>query len=474
MDTTRTARPLLLISLGTALVLITYVTPMATVPATAADLGAGAAARAWILSSMSVGLAALLLASGVLGDSLGRRRVYVAGLALMGVGALGCALAPGSLVFVLARVVEGGGGAAVLACGLAILADVFPVGPPRGHATAIWGASVALGISVGCVLAAALDVGSGWRETYACVAVAAFVLVPATLHWVMDPQDAAPTSPRRVDLPGLVLLSLALTLLVTALTEGRSGLSALTVQLVVVALLSLAGFAWVESKVEDPLVDLALLREPRFVGATVGALVLGAGMIGTTSFVPTLVQAGLGGTLWTGSLLVLAWSMTSVVASVALRRSPWPLVGTSPLAGLFVVVALGLALALGVSADSSTWRLVPALVVSGLATGVLNALLGREAVASVPGDRAAMGSGANQTARYLGAACGITLFTVIATRAGGGEDSVSLVAGWNTAVAVSAAVTLVGALVLAIVARAEVSRRTSRAREGAGLPSSRS
>ncbi len=73
-----TSRPLVPVALGTALVLVTYVTPIATIPATAADLGAGPVARAWILSSMSVGLAGLLLASGVLGDTLGRRRVYVA------------------------------------------------------------------------------------------------------------------------------------------------------------------------------------------------------------------------------------------------------------------------------------------------------------------------------------------------------------------------------------------------------------
>ncbi|HRD60962.1 MAG TPA: hypothetical protein PL137_08670, partial [Nocardioides sp.] len=72
------SRPLVPVALGTALVLVTYVTPIATIPATAADLGAGPVARAWILSSMSVGLAGLLLASGVIGDALGRRRVAIA------------------------------------------------------------------------------------------------------------------------------------------------------------------------------------------------------------------------------------------------------------------------------------------------------------------------------------------------------------------------------------------------------------
>ena len=104
------------------------------------------------------------------------------------------------------------------------------------------------------------------------------------------------------------------------------------------------------------------------------------------------------------------------------------------------MVAFGQLLGYGLSAESSPWRLVPSMAIAGVATGLLNALLGREAVASVGADRAAMGSGANNTARYLGAAVGITLFVVIATHVG--DD---LVAGWNAAVLVSAALTVLGA-----------------------------
>ena len=155
-------------SLGTALVLVTYVTPMATVPATAADLGAGPGARAWILSSMSVGLAAALLATGRARRHLrpppgvrrrpGRARSSARSSARW---------RRSRWLFVGARVVEGIGGAAVLACGLAVLAHDFAPGPARVHATSVWGASVGLGITAGALLAAALDVGSGWRETYA-------------------------------------------------------------------------------------------------------------------------------------------------------------------------------------------------------------------------------------------------------------------------------------------------------------------
>jgi len=439
-------RTLAAVALGTALVLVTYVSPIATIPTTAAALGADPVARAWILSSMSLGLASTLLAAGVLGDALGRRRVYLAGLAALAAGAAVCATAQEPWLFVGARVVEGIGGAAVLACGLALLAHQFPPGPARVHATSVWGASVGLGIAAGAVLTALLDVGTGWRETYVVTAVAAVGLLASGVRVL--PESRAATS-RRVDVPGLVLLVAGLTLLVSALTQGRNGVDAATATLAVLALLALVGFVVVEAHVAEPLLDPGLLRNTRFRSATTGSLVLGAGMIGMASFVPTLAQVAYGAGLWTCALLVVAWAGSSVVTSMLIRHLPRPLEGARPIAVLLVVVAAGLLLATGMSLTSSPYRLVVPMVVSGLATGFLNALLGREAVASVPPDRAAMGSGANNTARYLGAACGITLFVTVATHAGTGPGVAALVDGWNTAVLVAAGLTLLGAAAVA-------------------------
>jgi MFS family permease len=442
-------RPLTLVVLGTALVLVTYVTPMATVPQTALDLGAGSGARAWILSSMSVGLAAALLASGAVGDAVGRRRTYVVGLGLLGLGSLGCAAAPGAVVFVAARVLEGVGGAAVLACGLAVLAHAFPVPADRARATGIWGASVGLGISAGALLAAGLDVGTGWRETYAVVGLAALALVLPSLRLL--PESAA-ASARRLDLAGVLSLALALTLLVSGLTESRSGLSTTAAVLLGGGAAVLAAYVVIETRVAEPMVDLGLLRTPGFLAATLGALVVGAGIIAMTSNVPTLVQVGLGASLWTATWLVLGWSATSVVASLLVRRLRIRQSGPTVIASAMALVGLGQLLALGIGSGSSPWRLLPSMVVSGVATGVLNALLGREAVATVPADRAAMGSGSNNTARYLGAACGITVFSVLMTHAGSGVGAASVVDGWSTAVLVAGAVSLAGAACIGVIA----------------------
>jgi MFS family permease len=437
-------RSLLPIATGTALVLLTYVTPMATLSATAAGLGSGAGTQAWLLSSMSVGLAAGLLAAGVIGDNVGRRRVYLAGLVALALGALGGFAAWEPIGFVVGRVVEGLGGAAVLACGLAILANDYPEGRRRTHATAIWGTSVGVGISVGALSSATFG-AARWREPYLAVTVIALILLWPSMSRIGESRAA---NRRRLDGGGLGLFASAMILLVCALTLGRGGIHVLSVLLGATGALALTAFAFTESRVRDPLIDLKLLRHNRFRAATIGSLTLGAGIIATVSFVPTLAQVGLGAGLWQASLLVVAWSGTSVATAYLSRRIRHPMEGPTPIAVSLVIVAVGQALGYGLNAESSPWRLVPSLLAAGIATGLLNALLGREAVASVEADRAAMGSGANNTARYFGAAVGITLFVVIATHVG--DD---LAAGWNVAVLVSATISLVGAGVVALAGR---------------------
>jgi len=428
--------PLVPVFLGTALVLATYVTPIVSVPVTAADLGAGPAARAWVLSSMSVGLAGALLVSGAVGDQLGRRRVYDAGLVCVAAGAVVCAVAWSPWVVVAGRVLEGAGGAAVLACGLSLLAGHVE-GPARGRATALWGAGVGLGIAAGTALASVVGLlGTGWRETYVVVAVLAALLVPVS----RGVAEVRAVQPRRVDAAGVALLVLGMTLLVAGLTQARDGIGAPTVLLVLGALAVLALLGVVEARVREPLVDLALLRHPGFLTATLGSLTLGVGMIGMSSYVPTMVQAGLGGGAGLASVLVAVWALTSVAASLALDRLPWAVTGARGVATVLVLVALGQLVGVGLVLGAGAWWIAASMAASGVGTGVLNAVLGREAVASVPPDRSAMGSGANNTARYLGAALGITLFVTVATHVG---DSPA--AGWAVATVTAGGCTLLGA-----------------------------
>jgi len=145
-----------------------------------------------------------------------------------------------------------------------------------------------------------------------------------------------------------------------------------------------------------------------------------------------------------GATVLLAWSATSAVTAIAARWIP-----TTPrnlMIGGLLACAAGQLAVYGLHADSSFVRVLPGMFLAGAANGVLNAALGRQAVASVPSDRSAMGSGANNTARYLGSATGLTICAVLITHAGAATGTAGLLSGWNMAVLVSVVFSLLGAL----------------------------
>jgi hypothetical protein len=190
------------------------------------------------------------------------------------------------------------------------------------------------------------------------------------------------------------------------------------------------------------MVDLRLFTSRGFSAATVGAFGVGLGVVGLLSFACTFFIAGLGMSALHAAVLLLAWSATGTVTSLLARRLPAGLGGARQMVIALLIAALGEAAMLG-RVGSDGWGLVPGLFVVGVGYGVLNAALGQQAIATVPAAQAAMGSGANNTARYIGSAIGITLVVIAARGADGGEGA------WNHAVGMSAGLTAIAALVVA-------------------------
>ncbi|WP_369140247.1 MFS transporter [Modestobacter versicolor] len=444
-------RTLAMASLATVLVLVTFVTPLATAVRTSVSLDAGPGAQAWLLSAMSVGLATALLTVGVLADDLGRRRVFCAGLVVLGLGAVLVAVSGSPAVFVAGRLLQGVGGAAVLAGALGVISHVFPLGPARARAAAAWGASVGAGTGLGGLVAVALDHGQGWRTTYWATAAAA-VLLAVVARWAL--LESGGRADRRVDVAGIVLLAGGISTLLSGLVESRSGWAQPEVVVLLLggaALLAL--FVVAELRQTAPMIDLRLFRVPGFLAATIGAFVTGATVVGLCSYVPTVLQRGLGESLLQATLLVLAWSAVSTVTALAVRLVPG-LDGRVLLAIALAVSAVGLCGFAVLGVGSSGARLLPGLVVLGVGYGAANAALGREAVAHVPPARAGMGSGANNTARYLGAAVGVTVVVLVV----GTGTPAELLAGWDRAAIGGAALTLLGALLVAVIRPARALR----------------
>nr|WP_272922488.1 MFS transporter [Streptomyces sp. SID5785] len=431
-------------SAATAVALMTYTAPMITLGDTAASLHTGLSAQAWLLNGTPLGLAALLLVAGSLADDYGRRRAFVLGTFALGATTALGALATNTLLFTLARVAQGAASAAILAASLGLLVHAFPTPAGRIRATGVWGACVSGGIALGPLAAGGATQLAGWRWAYALLGVltlAVAVCAPRALTESRSPRGGRP------DLPGALALGLALVALLAALTLGRDGwLRGPVAALLAAAVLLLAVFAAIERRSATPMLDLSLLRRPLFLASTAGAFFTGLSVIALFSYVPTLVQRTMGVTLMGTAGLFVLWSGTSFLVALQVRRLAGRVSPRHQLAAGFVLHALAAATMLGAAGSGHWTRLLPGLLLSGAGSGLLNAALPLLAVESVPRERAAMGSGASNTARYIGSAAGVALMIAVSTS--GGTSVRAAAQGTNVALLVSAGLSVTATLLL--------------------------
>ncbi len=411
-DQERPEGPTLVIScLATALTMVMFTMPMSTLVELAQTLNATVTERTWMLAAASVGLGAGLLLSGALADRLGRRTVFAIGAAGQALFLFVGATWANPVLFIVSRVGQGLGAAALIATSLGLIAQVTPSGPRRTRATGIWGASLGCGILLGPLLTALLGPVTGWRAPYLIVGVLSLALVVFARALPTNPAHSG-TFAGRIDYLAAVCLVVGPSLLLAGLTLGRGGWTQPAVLILLAAgVIVLVVFAIHETRTSSPLVDIWLFANPHFVTVTVAAFAAGLGVIALTSYIPVLVNQGMHGSALAGAVPVVVWSGVSVVVAVFARHlRRWISPDTQLAVGL-VIIGAGLA-ALGPLHDGDTLiRLLPGFAIAGVGTGLLNAALGGQAVATVPAHHASMGSGTNNTARYLGSGLGVAIVT---------------------------------------------------------------
>lgn len=424
---------------------MTYTAPVVTLRDTALALHTPLSAQAWLINGTPLGLAAVLLVAGSLADDFGRRRIFLLGTLTLGITTALGALASSTLLFTLARVAQGAASAAILASSLGLIVPAFPTPRGRLHATGVWGAFVSGGIAAGPLVAGAMP---NWRMAYGVLGAAALLVAALSTRALSESR-----SPRggRPDILGALAFGLALVSLVAALTLGRDGWLRTEVGLLFLAAVVLvAVFVFVERRTATPMIDLGLLRRPGFLASSAGGLFTGLAVIGLFSFLPVLFQQVLGLSPMDTAWLFLLWSGLSFTVALQAKRLAGRVPPRHQLAVGFALHAAGVLTMLG-AIDSGSWhRLLPGLILGGIGSGLLNAALPLLSVESVPAARAAMGSGAQQTFRYIGSCAGVALTIAIVTSSGSGPGH-----GANIALAVSAGLAALAAVaVLALRERA--------------------
>jgi EmrB/QacA subfamily drug resistance transporter len=365
----------------------------------------------WVVDAYALTLAATMLSAGSLGDLLGRKRVFLAGIAVFTVSSAFCGAATSPLWLILARGAQGIGGAAMFAVSLAIISQEFH-GRERGTAFGLWGATVGMAVAIGPLVGGALTTYVGWRWIFFVNVPIGIACIAAGLRQLVETRDEEHGG---FDLPGLATLTAGLFAFVLGLLRGNDWgwSSGRVIGLFVAAAVLLGAFAAIELRRRSPMLDFRLFRVPSFTGAQITAFAMSAGMFAQFLFLPLYLENVLGYSAVAAGVRFLPLSLVSfVVAPIAGRLSARVPVRFL-LSGGLALCGVALLLMWGIALDSTWTTLLAGFLVAGVGVGLVNAPLASTSVSVVEPRRAGMASGINNTFRQIGIATGIAALGAI-------------------------------------------------------------
>ncbi len=369
---------------------------------------------AWVITAYTIVFASLLVAAGRTADRLGRRRIFFGGLGVFTLGSAMCALAPSVAPLIAGRVIQGAGAAAMVPSSVGLLLGAFPA-ERRSQVVALWGGVGALAVATGPSLGAALISLGGWRWAF-------FVNLPVGLAtWLVGrrvlTESRTTRTEGRPDFAAVGMLIAALAALVLAISEGPTwGWESARV-LACFAVFPVLGvvFVYRSAHHREPVLDLSLFSARSFSVANAAVVLYAMGfyamLLGNVLFLTgvwhySIMKAGLA--ITPGPLVVAA--VSGPAGRLATRVGFRALLVSG--AALLACGLTWLATRVGLHpAYLTQW--LPATIVTGLGIGLTFPVLSAAAVSSLPGDRFAVGSAVNQTARQVGGSIGIAILVVI-------------------------------------------------------------
>jgi EmrB/QacA subfamily drug resistance transporter len=425
------------------------------------DLGFSQENLQWVISAYALVFGGFLLLGGRMADLLGRRRVFLGGLVLFGVGSLLCGLAWSDTALIGARAIQGLGAAVITPAALSILMTTFKEGRERNIALGLWGAVGGFGAAAGVLLGGVLTDLLSWEWIF-------FVNVPvAVLALVVSPfllGESRDASAKHFDVLGAVLVTGGLSAAVLAITQGHQWGwdSAKTIGVFVLSGLLLAAFVVWEQRVEDPLMRFSIFRVRTVLGANITGFILGTALFAMFLMLTLYMQQVLHYSPMKTGVAYLAVAGTSIiwanVAAALVSR-----VGVKPLIAVgMALLAVGMLLFTRLEVDGSYWTdLFPGFLIIAMGLAFCFVPISIAALAGIKPSEAGLASGLINTSQQIGGAVGIAILSTVATTRT--DDAVqsgtavpnALVEGFQAAFYVGAAVALVGVVAALVFIRRE-------------------
>jgi EmrB/QacA subfamily drug resistance transporter len=394
--------------LGSAVVFMDGTIVNVALPAIRDDLGSGLAAQQWIVEAYLLTLGALLLVGGSLGDRLGRRRVFMAGLAGFGATSALCAIAPSAVLLIAARALQGAAGSLLVPSSLALITSTFSA-EERGAAIGSWTAWTGIAFVVGPLGGGALIEFVSWRWVFA-------INVPLVIATLMlaraIPESRDEEMEGRIDYLGALLASLGLAGPVFALIEQPDyGFADPLVFVPLIAGIALlAAFVWHERRTPHPMLPLELFRSRNFAIGNLATLMIYGGLGAATFFVTIFLQqvaefTPIAAGLSLVPLTIIMWLLSRRMGALSDRIGPRLLMGCGP-----IVAGLGLIWMGQLDADVNyVTELLPGILVFGVGLSATVAPLTNTVLGAVPQHHAGVASGVNNQVSRVAALLAIAV-----------------------------------------------------------------
>ncbi|KQW04836.1 MFS transporter [Leifsonia sp. Root4] len=384
-------------------------------PTIVGQLG-GVEHQAWITTAYLLATTIVMPIYGKFGDVLGRRNLFLIAIALFTLASIGAAFADSFWMFVAFRAMQGLGGGGLMILSQAIIADIVPASE-RGKYLGPLGGIFGLSAIAGPLLGGFFVDHMTWQWAFYInipIGIAAFAIAWFALT---IPNKKAT---KRIDIAGVVALSFATTLLIF-FTDfgGRSdyGWDALETWMLGAGFLAaVAAFIWIEARAEDPIIPLALFRNPIFVNATAIGFTLGLGMFSAIAFVPTFLQMSSGTSAAASGLLMLPMMVgmmgTSIWSGIAITKSGkykiYPIVGA-------LVTALAMTAMTTLAASTPIWLICVYLFVFGAGLGLIMQVVVLVVQNAVDPEIVGTATSTNNYFREVGASLGVAIFGALFT-----------------------------------------------------------
>jgi len=399
---------LVLVCTATFMLLLDITVVSVALPSIQRDLRASLSDLQWVIDAYALVLAVLLLPAATLGDRLGRRRLFLAGLVIFTAGSLACALAPTALALELFRALQGVGGAVLFATGTPLLRAEFS-GAALARALGAFGATIGGATAIGPLAGGVLSDTLGWRSIFFInlpIGVAAFAGGVARLRESRDPAGG------RADWPGTALITAALTALIFALIRGNAvgWASPAIVALFATAAVAFAGFVTYELRIAAaPMADLRLFARRSFAATGFVAFAISATVIGVITYLSLYVQNTLGYSPVQAGLRFLPLSLVSFAVAPVTGRLIGKVAMRVLLGVAMVAAAAGLASMAHLTATSTWLVLLPGFILAGIGLGITSTGLASAALSAVEPAHAGMAAGLVNTLRQVGTATGVAV-----------------------------------------------------------------